>query len=131
MAALLLTRSVTLTGRLLGQEFSGVAGARHDDFERDLRARYPEAEWSELRLDGPPVEKFTDYFRTSSRAVLLRVSDYGDEWSSAKLSQLTTRLTAKVVGDFPATFPEVPVCTLTTYFRPHDRYCLVTGGRGS
>lgn len=127
VAALLLTRSVTLTGRLLGQEFSGVAVARHDEFEQNLRARYPDAEWSDLRLDGPPVEKIADHFRTSSRAVLLRVSDYGDDWTAANLSRLTTRLTAKVVGEFSATFPEVPVCTLTTYFRPHDRYYLVTG----
>ncbi len=127
VAALLLARSVTMTGRLLGQEFSGVAEARHDDFERNLRAHYPEADWGDVRLDGAGLGKVAEHFRTSSAPVLVRVSDYGDEWTSANLSRLTTRFATKLVGDFPATFPEVPVCTLTTYFRPHDRYYLVTG----
>jgi hypothetical protein len=46
------------------------------------------------------------------------------------LSVFEERFQAKLVADYPSTFPELPVCTAHTYNSARARYYLVTGLRG-
>jgi hypothetical protein len=78
---------------------------------------------------GADVAEIAEHFRGGSAPVLVRMTDYGEEWTASILPRLTARFDAAVVADYPGTFPEVPVSTLMIYHRPRDRYYLVTGVR--
>lgn len=127
---LLLVRPATLTGPLVATEFSGRAAEQHEEFERALRARHPGAEWKGTNLvNAGPLMELGAHFQSSPVPVLLRVTDYGDEWTAAMLGQFAADFEARPVTEDPGTFPGVPVSTLQTYHRPHERYFLVMGPR--
>lgn len=119
------------TWPLVTVEFSGAGARRLAAFEAELRNRHPGTEWREAGLvnDGPLQAMATD-LAPGGRPLLLRVTDYGDEWTAFNLGLLEARFESKRVADYPSTFPGLPVCTLHTYHSPHSRYYLVTGLRG-
>jgi len=119
-----------LTAPLLAEEFSGAGSDRHMAFEAALKQRYPGGEWKEVSLlnDGPLIE-LAARLKADRRPVLLRITDYNDEWSAYNLKTFAARFDAKLVADCPGNFVRVPVCTLHTYHSPHDRYYWVTGLR--
>ena len=128
--ALLLVRPAMLTGPLLWVEFSGRGAARHEEFERALRARHPGAGWKGTNLvNAGPLLELGAQFQTSPAPVLLGVTDYGDEWTAAMLAQFAADFDARPVTEEPGTFPSVPVSTLQTYHRARERYFLVMGPR--
>lgn len=119
-----------LTAPLLAEEFSGAGSDRHMAFEAALKQRYPGGEWKEVSLlnDGPLIE-LAVRLQADRRPVLLRITDFNDEWNAYNLSLFAARFDAKLVADYPGNFARVPVCTLHTYHSPHDRYYWVTGLR--
>ncbi len=130
LALLLVIRSLAVTGPLLWVEFSGRGVTLHDNFERDLRARHPGAQWQEaVLLSGDPFVELSERLRSRRGPVLLRVSDYADEWTALHLGLLAARFVTEPVADYPGTFPGMPPCTLLTYHSSRDRYYLVTGQR--
>lgn len=132
LGLLLLTPpAIRYTWPLVSVEYSGIGARRLAAFEAELRDRHPEAEWREVGLlnDGPPLAVAKD-LGAGGQSLLLRVTDYGDEWTAFNLSLLETRFAAKLVADYPSTFPDLPVCTLHTYNSSRSRYYLVTGLRG-
>ena len=123
----LLAPSLLLTAPLLQTEFSGEGSNLHMAFEAELKAKHPGIEWKEVTLlnDGPLAE-LSGRFKTIQTPVLLRITDYNDEWNAYNLTLFAARFHAELVADYPGTFARVPVCTLHTYHSPHDRYFLVT-----
>ena len=119
-----------LTAPLLAEEFSGAGSDRHKAFEAALKKRYPGGEWAEVSLlnDGPLIE-LAARLKADRRPVLLRITDFNDEWNAYNLKTFTARFDAKLLADYPGNFAPVPVCTLHTYHSPHDRYYWVTGLR--
>jgi len=128
--AVLVVASWRVTGPLINMEFSGKGAERHQAFEAELREKFIEVDWKEVLLlnDGPLVE-LEARMKRDHCPVLLRVTDFNDEWSAYNLSLLAPRFQARLVGDYPGMFAHVPACTLHTYHSPHDRYFLVTGVR--
>ncbi len=126
-AVALLGPSLILTVPLLRTEFSGEGSRIHMAFEADLKANHPRATWKEVSLlnDGPLAE-LADHFKTAPNPVLLRITDYNDEWNAYNLTLFAARFDAALVADYQGNFARVPVCTLHTYHSPHDRYYLVT-----
>jgi len=119
-----------LTAPLLAEEFSGAGSDRHMAFEAALKQRYPGEEWKEVSLlnDGPLIE-LAARLQAHRRPVLLRITDFNDEWNAYNLSLFAARFDAKLVADYPGNFSRVPGCTLHTYHSPHDWYYRVTGLR--
>jgi hypothetical protein len=97
-------------------------------FEADLKAKHPGVAWKEVSLlnDGPLAE-LAAHFKATPAPVLLRITDFNDEYNAYNLTLFAARFEAVLVADYPGTFARVPVCTLHTYNSPHDRYFLVTG----
>ncbi len=127
-AVLLLGPSLLLTLPLLRTEFSGEGSNLHMAFEADLKAKHPGVAWKEVSLlnDGPLAE-LAERFKATPAPVLLRITDFNDEWNAYNLTLFAARFEAVLVADYPGTFARVPVCTLHTYHSPNDRYFLVTG----
>ncbi len=119
------------TWPLVSVEYSGVGATRHAAFEADLRSRHPGAEWREVGLlDEDPLVGMATDLAAGGRSLLVRVTDFGDEWTASNLRLFDTRFESKLVADSPSTFQGVPVCTLHTYNSARNRYFLVTGLRG-
>ncbi len=129
-AVLLLGPSLLLTVPLVRTEFSGEGSHQHMAFEADLKAKHPGVAWKETSLlnDGPLAE-LAERFGKTATPVLLRITDFNDEWNAYNLTLFAMRFEAELVADYPGTFARVPVSTLHTYHSPHDRYFLVTGRR--
>jgi len=126
-AVALLLPSLVLTVPLLRTEFSGEGSNLHMAFEADLKAQHPGVAWQEVSLlnDGPLAE-LAERFKATPAPVLLRITDFNDEWNAYNLTLFAARFEAVLVADYPGTFARVPVCTLHTYHSPHDQYFLVT-----
>lgn len=119
------------TWPLVTLEYSGAGAKRHAAFEVEVRHRHPEAEWREIwLLDKEALPTMAADLAAGSRSLLVRVTDFGDAWTAFNLSAFEARFQAKLVADYPSTFPELPVCTLHTYNSARNRYYLVTGLRG-
>lgn len=120
-----------VTSPLIRMEFSGEGAERHQAFEAALREKYIEVDWKEVLLlnDGPLIE-LEARLKRDNCPVLLRITDFNDEWSAYNFSLFGPKFHATLVGDYPGMFAHVPGCTLHTYHSPHDRYYLVTGVRG-
>jgi ribosomal protein S18 acetylase RimI-like enzyme len=118
------------TRALLIEELSGAGAEQHQAYEAKLKEAHPGIDWKEVLLlnDGPLIE-LEEKMKEDRCPVLLRVTDFNDEWNGYNLSLLAARFETKVVGDYPGAFAHVPACTLHTYHSPHDRYFLVTGVR--
>ncbi len=122
--------SVRLTWRLVQVEFSGEGPRRRGEAEEALRARHPVGKWHDVSLlnDGP-LGELTQHFQAGKGPVLLRVTDYNDEWTAFSLRLLDARFEAKTIADASGSFPGLPTCTLLTYHSPRLRYFLVTAAR--
>lgn len=120
-----------VTWPLVTEEFSGAGSNRHMAFEAALKAKHPGGEWKEVSLlnDGPLIE-LAARLKADRKPVLLRITDFNDEWNAYNHKAFVDRFEAKLVADYPGNFVRVPVCTLHTYHSPHDRYYWVTGVRG-
>lgn len=130
LSILVSVRSGTLGYRFVFLEYSGVALARKSAFEDTLRARYPTAEFrSALLLSEVPLNRLADRLRANAQPVLLRVADYGDDWTASLLPAFKERFFTEEIGVFPGTFPDLPLCTLLTYHSAVERYFLVRGLR--
>lgn len=128
--ALVAVTPARISTALVAKEFSGKGAGPHEAHEEALRARHPHAEWkTELLLIDEPLPRLAAHFQGGGRAVLMRVTDFHDEWTAATLAKLHARFHATQVADYPGTFPGLPVCTLLTYHSPTDRYLLITGLR--
>ncbi len=131
LGVLLLTLpALRYTWPLVTVEYSGVGLARHAAFETELRNGHPGAEWRELvLLSEDSLLTLAADLTAGGRTLLVRVTDYGDEWTAFNLGLFDARFETKVVADTPSTFQGLPVCTLHTYNSPRSRYYLVTGLR--
>lgn len=120
-----------VTWPLVAEEFSGAGSNRHMAFEAALKAKHSGGEWKEVSLlnDGPLIE-LAARLKVDRKPVLLRITDFNDEWNAYNHTAFVDRFAAKLVADYPGNFVRVPVCTLHTYHSPHDRYYWVTGVRG-
>jgi hypothetical protein len=119
------------TWPLVTLEYSGAGARRHAAFEAEVRYQNPDAEWREIwLLDKEALPTMAADLAAGSRPLLVRVTDFSDEWTAFNLSDFEAQFQAKLVADYPSTFPELPVCTLHTYNSPRNRYYLVTGLRG-
>lgn len=124
--------SLRFTWPLLQNEFSGRGATAHDQFEHQLKRTHAHADWWEaLLLEASPLERLTAHFKTSTRPVLMRLTDYDDDWTRANVVRLRTEFTTRLIATYPSAFPPVPVCTLLTYHSATDRYFLITGPTGS
>jgi hypothetical protein len=128
---LLALPALRVTGPFLLEEVSGAGADRHKAFEAALKENYSGVEWKEVMLlnDGP-LRELAARLKADKTPVLLRVTDFNDEWNAYNLMLFDQRFVAKRVADYPGSFAHVPVCTLHTYHSPHNRYFLVTGLRG-
>ncbi|HVS52893.1 MAG TPA: hypothetical protein VHD62_11115 [Opitutaceae bacterium] len=125
-------RPARLTRRLVWTEFSGRGFERNQAFAQQQRARYPDAEpLASSLLVAQSLEPIAQHFRASSAPVILRVSDYRDEWTAACLRQLEARFEAQVVAENAGSFPEVPTSTLLTYHSCQESYFLITKPRAT
>ena len=125
--ALLAVQPAILTARLVGLEFSGRGAERSSKIEVALRQRYPEAAWLQSTLlNTSELDPVAAHFQSSRAPLLLRVTDYHDEWTAACLEELSRRFEAQLVADSDGSFPGVPTSTLVVYHSWHDRYYLVT-----
>lgn len=128
MAALLVLRPLGLTGLLVGIEFSGRGDQRHAAVETAIRAQYPDAGWlSTLFLTDEPFAEIAAHFQGQTKPLLVRVSDYHDEFTRERLRRFAERFEVVAVADDEGTFPDLPPCTLLTYHRSRERYFLVRG----
>ena len=59
--------------------------------------------------------------------MLLRISDFNDEWTAAGLDRLRREFRLRELAVNPGIFPELPLCTLLTYHSAIERYFLVEG----
>jgi hypothetical protein len=122
--------SLGVTWPLVQEGFSNDVARRHERFEADLRARHGGVVWKETNLqnDGA-LEELAEYFKLHHEPVLMRVTDYHDEWTRFNERSLLARFSVKLVAEFPGPFPEQPVSTLITYHGARDCYYLVSGPR--
>ena len=127
---LLVLRPLEVTGRLVGLEFSGQADGRHAAFEQTVRSQYPEAGWlSTLFLAEAQLDEVAAELREHPKPLLVRVSDYHDDFTREYLRQFLERFDARKVAEDPGTFPDLPPCTLLTYHRSREHYFIVHGIR--
>jgi hypothetical protein len=122
--------SLRYTWLLVTVEFSGVGARRHEAFEAQLKARHAGAEWRKIGLlNEDPLRALAAEFASGAPPLLVRVTDFRDEWTAFNLGMFKARFEAKQVAEHPSTFQGLPVCTLHTYNSAHERYYLVTGLR--
>jgi len=125
--ALLVVRPLSVTLPLVQEEFSQARSQRHEVFETELRARHPGATWKQTHLlTAEPLDELAAGFKAGGGPVLVRVSDYHDEWTAYHLPQIATRFEMQALTEAPGSFPGMPVCTLLTYHGPLERYFLIT-----
>lgn len=128
VAVLLAMHAAMVSAPLVAIEFSGEGTRRHTAYETALRAEHPGTVWKEsLLVNEGPLSELTEHFKASQEPVLMRVSDYNDEWTAFNLGLLANRFDAKPVGEFSGSLSSQPTSTLLTYLRPRERYFLVTG----
>lgn len=128
LGVLLAVPSLRFTWPLLQNEFSGRGATAHDHFEHQLKRTHAHADWWEaLLLEGSPLERLAVHFKTSTQPVLMRVTDYDDDWTRANLARFRSHFRAQEIATYPSAFPSVPVCTLLTYHSATDRYFLISG----
>ncbi|MCX6950995.1 MAG: glycosyltransferase family 39 protein [Verrucomicrobia bacterium] len=126
--ALLVVRPLGGTLPLVQAEFSQARSRRHEVFEAELRARHPGTTWKHTHLlTAGPLDELEAGFKAGGGPVLMRLSDYHDEWTAYHLPLLAARFEVRAVTEAPGSFPDMPVCTLLTYHGPLERYYLVTG----
>lgn len=127
---LLMIRPLQASWSLVSVELSGRGSDRYNAFEAGLRHSHPEAEWqAALLLDDTALRELATRFRGTQIPVLLRVTDYRDEWTAHNVALLAERFVTREVSVYAGTFPALPTCTLLTYHSPTDRYFLITGAR--
>jgi hypothetical protein len=127
---LLAMRPGLVAGRLVFEGFSGEAADRRNQAQKSFQAQYPTAEWREtLLVNSGPLEELAAHFKAGRGTVLLRVTDYNDEWTTVCLRLLTERFELREVGRIEGIFAGHPTSTLLTYTSPLDRVYLVTGAK--
>jgi hypothetical protein len=128
LLAVLSIRPFQVTRILIFDEMSGRANDRQFAYQKALRAKYPDAQWSVMSfLQGPVLDNLAADLTARPRTILICIIDYNDEWTAAHVPLLLQRFKARLVADRPSTFDDFPVCTLHTYHRPRERYFLVDG----
>lgn len=126
--AILVIQPARLTAALIKNEYFGRGEAAFIQYEARLRAQYPNAEWRyETLMVDEQLNRLADGLRTIRTPVLVRVTDYGDDWTAAMVKALFERCDVETVGYVPGSFPTVPTSTLLTYYSGHARYFLIRG----
>lgn len=111
-------------------EFSGANSRVRQEFLARVQAEHPGARLLDTALLGWDISRLAELFRTDTTPVLLRATDYNDEWSETVPPQLMQRFEMRLIAEDPSHFANIPVCTLHTYHSTRARYYLVTGLRG-
>ncbi len=127
LLALALARPTDLSMRLI-KEFSREPAKKRAVQIAELRQAHPGLVWREIDLlSSSPLEDLRQHFKDAGGALLVRVLDYHDEWSSYHGALLQTQFEAKLIATVPSVFADVGSCTLHTYSSWTDRFYLVTG----
>jgi hypothetical protein len=117
-----------VTKALVTKEYLGRGAKEHDRYEAVLQREYPNAEWwREALMTEEPLGRLAERMRKSQQPVLLRVTDYRDEWTAFTTKLLLDRFVVDAVGVYRGTFPYVPTSTLLTYHSAPEWYYLVRG----
>ena len=127
LMALALARPTDISMRLI-KEFSGVPAKERAVQIAQLGQAHPGLVWRETDLlSSSPLEELRQHFKDAGGALLVRVLDYRDEWSSYHGVLLQTQFETKLLATAPSVFADVGSCTLHTYSSWTDRFYLVTG----
>jgi 4-amino-4-deoxy-L-arabinose transferase-like glycosyltransferase len=130
LLVILALRPVSLTYRLFVGEYMGRRWQAQEQYEISLRAAHPNAKWHTSVLLGDELPQvLTDHFKAGGPEVLLRATDYRDDWCKANRRRFEETVRAEVLAIRPGSFPEVPTGTLLTYHSTTDWYYLVHGLR--
>jgi hypothetical protein len=130
LLVILAVRPASLTYRLYVGEYMGRRWQAQEQFEIALKAAHPNAEWrtSVLLADELP-QLLTEHFKNGGPEVLLRATDYRDDWCRANRRRFEEAVRAEVLAERPGSFPEITISTLLTYHSTTDWYYLVRGMR--
>jgi hypothetical protein len=127
-AALLLVEPLRVTWPLVVEELSVRGPQQRAALDDMMRARWPESRWMENAMVGAGVVTgLEEHFRMSGQPVLLRATDYHDEWSEQTRRQLAEKFNLERLEVRPSEFQRAPVCTLLTYHSARATYYRVTG----
>lgn len=130
LLALLIVRPLNVSLPLVQEAFGGRVNTAREASDQAIQAAHPGLKWWEtLLVNEGPVEELITHFKAGNGPVLLRVSDYNDEWSVVFVRRLQERLKAQPVGEYPGIFADQPISTLLTYHSPRERYFVVSGVR--
>lgn len=127
LLALALVRPTDISLRLI-KEFSGEPAKDRATQMEKLRLAHPSLAWRETDLlSSLPLEELRQHFKDAGGALLVRVIDYHDEWSTYHGPLLQAQFEAKLLATSPGAFADVESCTLHTYGSWTDRFYLITG----
>jgi hypothetical protein len=130
VVAILAVQPGRVTMPLVTMAFSGEGTKQRIAYDDLLRRQHPAAIWREtLLVNDGPLNELADHFKVRREAVLLRVTDFHDEWTNYCLRLLSDRFEVKSVGEFAGSFAAQPTSTLLTYHSAQERYYLVKGMR--
>lgn len=128
LLAIVAFQSASITRRLVVGELGQRRWLEQMVFESELQARYPAAKWdTSILLWSFMPEDLEKHFKTDGREVLLRLTDYRDDWRVPHLKDFNARFRADLLADRPGSFPEIPTGTLLTYHSTTELYYLVHG----
>lgn len=128
--ALLVVVPLRITWPLVTREITSLGPDQRAAFDDRLRARFAESKWMEESLVGPGVvTKLQQHFKASTQPVLLRATDFHDEWSEHTRRSVEYDFVWERLAVQPSVFPDVPVCTLLTYHSARSTYYRITGVR--
>jgi hypothetical protein len=126
--AIVAIQPTRVTTALVTMEYLGRGAKAQQRYEATLQREYPSAEWwREALMTEEPLGRLAERMRKSQQPVLLRVTDYRDEWTAFTTQLLLDRFVVDSVGVYRGTFPNVPTSTLLTYHSACDWYYLVRG----
>jgi len=127
LLALALVRPTDISMRLI-QVFSGEPAKERVAQMEKLRSAHPDLGWREMDLlNSAPLEELRKHFKDAGGALLVRVIDYDDEWSTYHGALFQAQFEAKLLVTAPSLFADVGSCTLQTYGSWTDRFYLVKG----
>lgn len=128
VAVVMLLGPWQVTRPLVFEELSIRGAQERAALDERMRSRWPGALWMEDAIVGAGViARLEEHFRASGQPVLLRATDYHDEWSDHTRGQLEGKFILERLEVRPSSFPQVPVCTLLTYHSARATYYRITG----
>lgn len=119
-----------LTSRLINQALTNVYADRDEAIASKTFGEFPQAQGFALEICDIRPDMWTKLNEKarSGRRTLLRVTDFQDPGSAQNLEALQHRYNLESAASI-SLFPEMPVCTLTTYHAPTYRYFWMQGIR--